>query len=214
MIFFTKKFISKCLIVLMSFAVISNISYAAPREIIIIRHADKLDQTESGPTLSAQGIMRSIKFAFYFLEKFGEPDFIVAADDQKENGKEIAIRSIQTVAPLANIMQIRHSEYDFPIIHPYPSDSYQELAEHLLNDDKYDDKLVLICWSHQRIAKLAAALGVKQTIPAWPKNDYDTVYIIDYDSAGYYKKFTELKNQFPVSLQGSWAELRDKILSS
>lgn len=214
MIIFIKRSISQCLIAITCAAVISSISYAAPREIIIIRHADKLDQMESGPTLSAQGIMRSIKFAFYFLGKFGEPDFIVAADDQKENGKEIAIRSIQTVAPLANIMQMRHAEDDFPIIHPYPSDGYQELAEHLLNDEKYDDKLVLICWSHQRIAKLATALGVTQTIPAWPRNDYDTVYIINYDSAGYFKKFTELKNQFPVRLQGSWAELRDKILPS
>ena len=48
---------------------------AAPREIIIIRHADKLDQDETGPALSAQGVMRSLKFAFYFLDKFGEPDF-------------------------------------------------------------------------------------------------------------------------------------------
>lgn len=214
MIFFIKKFISTSLLVIMCSAVVTSISTAAPREIIIIRHADKLDQTESGPTLSAQGIMRSIKFAFYFMEKFGEPDFIVAADDQKENGKEIAIRSIQTVAPLANIMQMRYPEHDFPIIHPYPSDSYQQLADHLLNDEKYDDKLVLICWSHQRIAKLATALGVTHSIPAWPRNDYDTVYILDYDAAGNFKKFAELKKQFPVRWQGSWAELRDKILPS
>lgn len=187
---------------------------AAPREIIIIRHADKLDQTETGPTLSAQGIMRSIKFSFYFLDKFGEPDFIVAADDQKDNGKEIAIRSIQTVAPLANIMQARYPNKDFPIIHPYPSDSYQELANYLMNNEKFDGKLVLICWSHQRIAKLAMALGVTQPLPAWPKLDYDTVYKLDYDRVGNFKKFTELKNQYPVLMQGSWLELHNKIFNS
>lgn len=210
---FIPQILSQATATILILLVCVGMSHAAPREIIIVRHADKLEQIESGPALSAQGIMRSIKFAFYFLEKFGEPDFIVAADDQKETGKEIAIRSIQTVAPLANIMQIRYPDHDFPIIHPYPSDSYQQLADHLLNDEKFDDKLVLICWSHQRIAKLAAALGVVQPLPAWPKLDYDTVYIIDYDSSGYFKKFTELKNQFPVRLQGSWTALRDKILA-
>lgn len=187
---------------------------AAPKEIIIIRHADKLDQTETGPTLSAQGTMRSIKFSFYFLDKYGEPDFIIAADDQKNNGKEIAIRSLQTVAPLANIMQARYPDHYYPIIHPYPSDSYQELADYLLNNEKFDGKLVLICWSHQRIAKLATALGVSQPLPAWPKLDYDTVYKLDYDRTGNFKKFTELKNQFPVRLQGSWLDLHNKIFNS
>lgn len=188
--------------------------YAAPREIIIIRHADKLDMTESGPALSAQGLMRSIKFAFYFLDKFGEPDYIIAADDQKSDGKEIAIRSIQTVAPLANMMQERVPNQDYPIIHPYPSDSYEELADFLLDGAKFNNKLVLICWSHQRIAKLAAALGVTQNIPEWPRLDYDTVYVLKYDRAGKLTEFVELKNQFSVRLKGSWPELRDKIFSS
>lgn len=192
----------------------ANITLAAPREIIIIRHADKLELPEAGPALSAQGIMRSIKFAFYFLEKFGEPDYIIAADDQKSDGKEIAIRSIQTVAPLANMMQIKYPDHDYPIVHPYPSDSYEQLADYLLEDAKFRDKRVLVCWSHQRISKLAEALGVTQSIPAWPKLDYDTVYVLRYDRAGNFTEFKELKNQFPVHSKNSWPELRDKIFSS
>lgn len=190
---------------------LSMSAFAAPREIIIIRHADKLNQDESGPALSARGMVRSIKFAYYFLEKFGEPDFIVAADDQKQNGREIAIRSIQTVAPLANMMQIKHPDSDFPIIHPFPSDSYEQLADHLLKDAKYNRKLVLICWSHQRIAKLAQALGVTDSIPAWPKYDYDTVYDIKFDSSGRVRAFKELKKQFPVDFEDSWPVLRAKL---
>lgn len=210
------KFLSNLVIKIMLGALIitANEAYATPREIIIIRHADKLDITQSGPALSAQGIVRSIKFAFYFLEKFGVPDYIIAADDQKSDGKEIAIRSIQTVAPLANMMQERFPNQDYPIIHPYPSDSYEELADFLLEETKFNDKLVLICWSHQRIAKLAAALGVTQNIPEWPRLDYDTVYVLKYDRAGKLTEFVELKNQFPVRLKGSWPELHDKIFSS
>jgi hypothetical protein len=205
----------KTLLICFLIAVVSPLTaISAPREIIIMRHSDKLNSGEAGPALSAQGMMRSIKFAFYFLEKFGEPDYIIAADDQKSNGKEIAVRSIQTVAPLANMLQIRHPEFDFPIVHPYPSDDYQSLADYLLEEDQFDNKLVLICWSHQRIAKLAAALGVTQSIPAWPKLDYDTVYILKYDETGNLIKFTELKNQFPVQLKGSWEELHRLLFAS
>lgn len=185
---------------------------AAPREIIIIRHADKLDQLETGPALSAQGFIRSIKFAFYFLEKFGEPDFIIAADDHKDNGREIAIRSIQTVAPLANMMQLRYQQRDYPILHPYPSDHFQLLANHLLGDQTYQDKVVLVCWSHQRIARLAQALGVTQPLSPWPKDDYDTVYVLKYDGEGRLHSFTELKNQFPVKQQESWSTVRNRLM--
>lgn len=186
---------------------LTTATQATPKEIIIIRHADKLNQEESGPALSATGLIRSIKFSFYFLQKFGEPDFIIAADDQKENGRELAIRSIQTVAPLANIMQERYPEMDFPIIHPYSSDRYDLLAHFLLNDTQFDDARVLICWSHQRIAKLAFALGVQQTLPTWPKNDYDTVYVIRYAVSSHNPKFTELKNQFPINTNYTWEKL-------
>lgn len=198
-----------CALFMLCFAVTAH---AAPKEIVIIRHADKLDQEESGPALSAQGMVRSIQFAFYFLDKFGEPDFLVAADDQKENGKGIAIRSIQTVAPLANMMQIRHPESDYPILHKFPSDSYALLASHLLHDPEFEDKRVVVCWSHQRIPKLAQALGVQEDLPSWPKYDYDSVFYLQYNRAGDLVSFKELRNQFPVSREYSWAGLRDKLM--
>lgn len=192
---------------------LSSFAHAIPRQIIIIRHADKLDQEEAGPALSAKGLLRSLKFAFYFMDKFGEPDFIVAADDQKISGKEIAIRSIQTVAPLANMMQVRHPEKDYPILHPYPSDSYEDLADLLLTDPKFDDKLVLVCWSHKRIAKLVAALGVLSPVPVWPRHDYDTVYVLTWQDTQT-PLFTEYKNQFPLRFEGDWQEVRKKLFGS
>lgn len=203
------SFFAQCLLLIIT--LLPMFASAAPQEIIIIRHADKLNQDESGPALSARGMVRSIKFAYYFLEKFGEPDFIVAADDQKANGREIAIRSIQTVAPLANMLQIEHPDADFPIIHPYPSDSYEQLANDLLENAKFNRKLILICWSHQRIAKLAKALGVTDPISSWPKYDYDTVYDIKFDSSGRIRTFKELKKQFPVDFEDSWPALRAKL---
>ena len=183
---------------------------AAPREIIIIRHADKLDQDESGPALSATGMVRSIKFAYYFLQKFGEPDFIFSAGDTKDGGKEIAIRSLQTVAPLANIMQERHPEADYPILHHYSNNRYDLLAYDLLHNAIYNNKLIIICWSHQRIAKLAEALGVRSNIPEWPRSEYDTVYVLQYTSSSN-ANLTELKQQFPIRQAYTWEALRQQF---
>lgn len=184
---------------------------AVPKQVILIRHADKLDQEETGPALSAQGVMRSIKFAYYFLDKFGEPDFIISADAKKSSGKEIAIRSLQTVAPLANMLASKYPMQGYPILHPYASEDYEDLARFVLEDSQFNGKSVLICWSHKRINKLAYELGVEQEIESWPKYDYDTVYIIHYHTGGTIKSFEILRNQFPVNLKGSWAELRDKL---
>lgn len=189
-----------------------TIAHAAPKEIIIIRHTDKLLQDEPGPTLSAPGMARSISFAFYFLKRFGEPDYIIAADDKKESGKDIAIRSLQTVAPLANIMQERHPQVDYPILHPYPSDSYQQLANVLLTSSIFNGKRVVICWSHQHIAKLTAALGVTDNIPDWPRPDYDTVYYLQFQSGQNKVAITILRNQFPVNAHLTWDELNKNII--
>jgi hypothetical protein len=83
-----------------------------------------------------------------------------------------------------------------------------------LGNAKFDRARVLVCWSHQRIAKLAYALGVRDNIPAWPREDYDTVYVLKFDASGRVSNFSVLKNQFPVRLDGSWHELREKLFTS
>lgn len=202
---------SKCIWVIFLLCSLTT-AYAAPKEIIIIRHTDKLLQDEPGPTLSAPGLARSITFAFYCLKRFGEPDYVIAADDTNERGKDIAIRSLQTVAPLANIMQQRHPQQAYPILHPYPSESYQQLANELLNLPMFNGKRVVICWSHQLIAKLTAALGVTDNIPDWPRPDYDTVYYLQFQPGQNKVAFTILRNQFPVNAHLTWDELNKNII--
>lgn len=196
---------------LMLCVVLSSSVLAAPKEIIIIRHADKLDQEETGPALSAKGMMRSIKFAYYFLNKFGEPDYIFSADSKRPDGREVAIRSLQTVAPLANMLAIKHPDTGFEISHPYASVDYDDLAKELLENDDYNDATILVCWSHKRIPNLTKALGVTDYIEEWPRYDYDTVFVLQYDSYGAVRNFKILRNQFPVNVQDSWNVMRDRL---
>lgn len=186
-----------------------NSAFAFPKQIVIIRHGDKLVQPESGAALSPKGMIRSIAFAFYYLNKFGEPDYIFAVDPK--SGKGSSIRELQTVAPLANMLAAKHPDNGFPILYPDQSSEYSKLADELLNNKNFDGKRILICWNHRFIPQLTAQLGVKRFLKSWPADDYDTVYLIKYDEKGRVNQFIILKRQYPVVFSGSWNELYKKI---
>lgn len=194
------------------FLVLSGSVVATPREIVMIRHADKLPlKGTAGPALTAKGVVRSVKFAYYFLNTFGEPDYIIAAGATKRSGKENSIRSLQTVGPLANMLAMKYPEKNYPILHPFASAQYKELAKFLLTDERFDNKLVLVCWSHSKINKIAHHLRVEQDIEPWPRETYDTVYDIQYHQDGDVSQFQVLENQYPINLRGAWSELRDRL---
>lgn len=179
-------------------------AYSTPRQIVLLRHADKLPQYLTGPAVSAKGYIRALKFSFYFLSYFGEPDFVVAG---KPKGKDASIRELQTVGPLVNILAERHPDIGFDILHPYTHEEYDELAKYILKDKKFDNKLVLICWRHTKIVELVKALGVKNKLEPWPDDDYDSVYILDYDQFGTITKFTILHNQYPMNNAVTWENI-------
>lgn len=182
-----------------------NVSYAAPSQIIIIRHGDKLLQANTGPTLSAKGQIRAINFAFYYLQKFGMPDYVFASNPTKDT---TSIRELQTVAPLVNIMQQRDPENSsIGILHPYSSKDYTALATYILDSDQFDGKKIVVCWSHGKIPKLAEKLGVNQKLSKWPADDFDSVYVLRYNNKGDLKDFEILHQQYPVSFSGTWADL-------
>jgi hypothetical protein len=185
-------------------------AFAFPNKIMIVRHGDKLMQTDPGPTLSPKGQSRAMALALYYLPKFGEPDFIFAADPVQAIGKNSSIRELQTIAPLANLMAAKHPDTGFPIMHPYGSSDYKKLANDFLHNKLYDGKNIIVCWNHTSIPQLANALGVKTALPKWSSTDYDTVYVLTFNSDGL-KQFSELHNQYPVSFDGSWQQINDGI---
>ena len=182
-----------------------NVCYATPSQIIIIRHADKLLQTNPGPTLSAKGEIRAINFALYYSQKFGMPDYVFASNATKET---TSIRELQTVAPLVNMMQQQDPENDsLGILHPYSSKDYSALATYILDSSEFDNKKVVICWSHGKIPNLAAKLGVTDKLDKWPADDFDSVYILQYNHKGDLKNFQILHQQYPVRFNGTWSDL-------
>lgn len=186
--------------------------YAVPRQIILLRHADKLNQKITGPALSPTGYVRAVKFSFYLLSRFGEPDFVIAG---KPKGKNASIRELQTVGPLVNLLAMRHPDKIYPIMHPFKHDEFQNLAEYLLTNSKFDNSLILICWRHTKIIELAQALGVTEALTPWPDDDYDSVYVLEYKttgkSTGRLSNFYILRNQYPVNESINWDTIYGKI---
>ena len=191
-------------IILMGLMVFSMSVFAVPREIIIIRHADKLPDV-AGPFLSPKGQVRAQQFVSYYVHHFPEPDFIFASKpaNSLHPDESDSVRPLQTVAPLANQLTFLHKKA--VIVHfPYFQNQYPLLAKALLHQKKYNQKIILICWQHGRINFLAQDLGVERSLPFWDNNNYDQVYILKYGHKGKLISFSILKNQYPVVGNFRW----------
>ena len=200
-------------ILLLSLFLLSSVVGASPREIIIVRHGDKLvgptkSHDYTGRYLSAKGQVRAEKLAVYYMAHFPKPDFIFATKpaDSKAAHESTSYRPLQTVMPLANLLTAQGGG-DVIIHTPYYEKDYGKLASHLLMDKKYDQQFILICWQHERINLMAQALGVTESLPKWQGKDYDQVYILKYDAKGKLRSFQILKNQYPVNGDPAWEQL-------
>jgi len=153
-----------------------NAALAQPAEVVIIRHAEK---PAEGNELSQQGRERAAALAPYFLEtaellEFKPPVAIYAPLPNKEGS---SIRSAQTVAPLATMLHLTISE-------PFHKDQTTQLAQEILNNRRYDGRMVLICWDHKLIPEIAKAFGIQNAPEKWKGEVYDRCWVIKFPAGG------------------------------
>jgi hypothetical protein len=72
-----------------------------------------------------------------------------------------------------------------------PSESAQQASDFFFtnqNGGTFSNQTVLLAWSYQFIPTTVNALllsyGVAATAPAWPDNDYDTIWTVHLDAEG------------------------------
>jgi hypothetical protein len=147
---------------------------ARPAQIILLRHAEKPDNA-ANPHLSEPGRKRAEALAGFFtktpaLTNYGQPAalFATRATNRGHSG-----RPRETLEPLAR--QLKQN-----IQTPYFAEDYASLARHLLQSSKYDGQTVVVCWVHDSLPELAAALGVKSPPSHWKGTVYDRVWIITW----------------------------------
>jgi hypothetical protein len=117
------------------------------------------------------------------------PQFLYASTPTKRNGSR---RPIETITPLAEKLAIRINS------------NYPKLeADEMLAEAFLCSGVVLICWQHEFIPKIAnRILGNKSTSPQdWPEDRYDMIWVFDRDDAGQYS-FKQVPQNL---LMGDWA---------
>jgi len=145
-----------------------------PARIILIRHADKPADPKD-PHLSRAGVQRAERLVSFItsdpaMTRFGLPVAVFATRTTKDNNGQ---RTQETVAPLARVLKV-------PVQTPFLGKDYAALAHLILANPAYAGKTVLICWNHEEIPQLAAALGVTPEPPKWKARVFDEVYVISY----------------------------------
>lgn len=167
---------------LLSFLILSSgVSvWAAPAQVIIIRHAEKPD---SGPKLSPKGYERANALPQFFANnpaaiRFGRPVAIyaagvnTAANASDDTGH--SIRSILTVVPLAKTLGLRiHEQYLKGDIEP--------LVKEIMNTRQYDGHTVVICWEHKMILPMVQEFGLSHP-PDWPDEVFDRAWILSFSN--------------------------------
>ena len=152
-------------------------AFAAPAQVILIRHAEK---PAEGTGLSAQGFKRADALVKFFkteaaVTRYGTPVAIYAAAPKHEDS---SARSIQSVTPLENALKIT-------IDTRFTRGQTNKIVRDLMENPAYDGRMVLVCWQHTNLVEIAQNLAEYNNSPRvsipqlWPDETYDRVWILD-----------------------------------
>ena len=141
----------------------------APGKILLMRHAEKPGDP-TNPCLTEAGRHRADRLAMFIPAMFGKPDFVFAAAVNKHS-----FRAYLTMRPLCDAIAIGLDT-------SFESDGYRALANKLFADPFVAGKLVVVCWTHKELPKLANALKARQgDYPEpWDASVFNLILELDY----------------------------------
>ncbi|HYI96997.1 MAG TPA: hypothetical protein VEX68_25870 [Bryobacteraceae bacterium] len=148
--------------------------------ILMVRHAEKPD---SGTGLAVAGQERAQAYSIYFQNYSLNSSSLklnylfAAADSSNSHRPRLTIEPLAAAIGLA--INDKHADKD-----------YQKVADDILQNAKYDQQNILICWHHGEILDLATALGATNLPsssnwpPSWPGHVFGWVLQLCYDDNG------------------------------
>jgi hypothetical protein len=156
----------------------NNISGTMVQTLVCIRHGEK---PKGGlGQLTCRGLNRALALPKVLLGKYGAPQFVFAPNPtQKVDAKNgtndyYYIRPLMTIEPTA----IRCG---LPVNTQF---GYREIKglESELDKTNYQSATVFIAWEHGLLDEFAKNLlkdngGDAAQVPAWPADDYDTIFL-------------------------------------
>jgi hypothetical protein len=150
--------------------------WSLPSQVILMRHGEKPPE---GNYLSLKGRERAAALVPCFLGfpallHYGPPAAIYA---MKSSPLDPSIRSEQTMMFLAD-------ELNLPIQNEFGYRETEQLVEKIKNAEEYEGKMVIICWSHTELPKLAMRLGAKNSPKRWSEEVFDRFWILTFEDDG------------------------------
>lgn len=156
----------------------SATSFATPKAILVIRHAEKPIVGDEGIHLSERGLQRANALPEFFLghPEMNDNGIAVAVFAASPRVPEGSIRAFETVSPTA-------ARLGLGVIREFHTGEESAIANELLKNPIYDGKTVIVCWVRDELPLLGKALGVNAKLK-WPSSVFDRVWKISYDSKG------------------------------
>ncbi len=148
--------------------------------LVFLRHAEK--PGEGLGQLNCQGLNRALDLATVLPERFGNANYVFAANPSRhvEEGSDDQsysyIRPLMTISPSAIRLGL-------PVNIDFSANDTDALADELLSE-KYRNATVYTAWSHGYLPELintvaAKALGDERVITEdWNGDDFDTLYVL------------------------------------
>jgi hypothetical protein len=165
-----KQFLTAFAILLLSAGAVVG----RPARLILIRHAEK-PPDPSDVHLSEKGQLRARGLAGLLTTNLaiipaGPPTALFAPKFTRRGRTR---RPYETLQPLAGKLKLS-------IQTPFGADEWAAFAKFISSTSSLDGKTVVVCWIHDYLPDMAAALGVEPKPAHWKESVYDRVWIITY----------------------------------
>ncbi|MCT0226363.1 hypothetical protein [Synechococcus sp. CS-1328] len=147
-------------------------AWATPRQVILLRHGDKVASGADNYNLSPNGFLRAINLARLIPACFGGPTHIRTFFLNPVTSKNA--RSYQSAVPLAVATGINISSAQVS-----QDDSFLD-GQEILRQPAYRDGNVVLFWEHRRMPDLARGLGWPSMPPIGPM-EFDQIFVLHYD---------------------------------
>ena len=161
----------KTLPLLLLVCLTAQTAVAAPAQILLLRHGEKPD---SGDELSPKGWERAkalpALLAREEFAKYGPPVALFGMSPTKHRG---AVRAIQTLKYLSEHLGV-------PIDQRFRRGEEKKLAHSLMEDPRYEGKLVVVCWEHRELSDILRALGMPDP-PRYRGSRFDRAWLVKID---------------------------------
>ncbi len=144
--------------------------------LVCIRHGEK---PPSGlGQLTCRGLNRALALPKVLLAKYGAPQFVFAPNPAERvdgHGGYYYVRPLMTIEPTAIRCGLPvNTQFGFREIQNF---------EYEVQKPEYHKATIFIAWEHVLLDEFVKDLvkthgGNPEQVPAWPANDYDTIFLV------------------------------------